>query len=362
MSEALPQERTEHHVPDAAALSDANTSAVGSVREWILHQLKRHGFPWEPYLKDGIRKITDDNSARFGAMAPKMLLGTSNIEDMEPSIATWLGGVCSISTGRGEAIRTGRMSFKNESDFADWMEATYPRLDTILNAVAPPPAICHKLIYVVEDSIWARRLAKWTGLNATELTHILREVHEKQGDQALLAWLSLCGYSAWRDNNNEANRRDIEVVYTSDLEKELRIMLETYKLLQNIRVKAGKVDGTLVSLMYTNIWKIALGMPANTEVAIMEPMEHLLDIPSPNPFPVTNLYQGGFLPAYSAEGPLRSLPYDQVIHRGNYRGYQAKDRWDIVNFRFASKKPQEITLDQVNEFAQRDLSKIYELP
>lgn len=99
------------------------------------------------------------------------------------------------------------------------------------------------------------------------------------------AWLSLCGYAAWRDPNNEANRRGIEVVYTSDLEKELRIMLETYKLLQNVRVKAGKVDGTLVSLMYTNIWKIALGMPANTEVAIMEPMEHLLDIPSPNPFP-----------------------------------------------------------------------------
>lgn len=68
------------------------------------------------------------------------------------------------------------------------------------------------------------------------------------------------------------------------------------------------------------------------------------------------------MPAYSAVGPLRSLPYDQVIHRGNYREYQAKNRWYIVNFRFASKKPQEITLDQVTEFAQRDLSKIYALP
>lgn len=99
MSEAIARIGATNNNPEVTTLPETNVSAFSSMRGWIMDQLLQQGFSWEPYIKSGITKITEDNPEKFGPMASRMLLGTANIQEMEPSTATWLGGVCSLSTG-----------------------------------------------------------------------------------------------------------------------------------------------------------------------------------------------------------------------------------------------------------------------
>ena len=97
---------------------------------------------------------------------------------------------------------------------------------------------------VCEDSVWARRIAKWTGFDANEIQAILRSVHSQRGHGKLRNWLNLMGYEG----------APVQVVYTSDLERELEVGLCILERLLNTRFQSQRRDMAKVALMYTSIW------------------------------------------------------------------------------------------------------------
>lgn len=181
---------------------------------------------------------------------------------IDPNVATVIGGICSLFTGESEAIRKGVVTFANVEDFKNWIFSWYPRKDQVFNVVGTPPKAVKKIYYVVEDSIFARRTAKWTNLPVGELEEIFYEVHKQKGVTEVEKHLALSGWKG-----------ELIPIYTSKIVKEHTTALKIWERLMGKRCQPNDRDISLITLMYTGLWADVLGI--YEPVVIYEPEDHM---------------------------------------------------------------------------------------
>ena len=295
--------------------------------------------------------IETDNP-HFGPNHRKVIVGRGAFESFSPHTAVWLGGICSLFTGDGETLRRGERTFANVEEFGRWMGSWYPRLDQIHDCMAVPPRACRRAIYVVEDSIWGRRVAGWTGLPIDEISQILKTVHQTVGEKAIRGWLHAYGYNG-----------PVEVVYTSEIEKELDLALRIWERQLGKSFRPSKRDWAKVELMSTPLWLDVLGVEQGI---VAEPAHHGTAVHLPqvastdknNPF---RFLQIGYLPFWGDKGATRHLPVDMVTHRGNWRNFtvQEGDPWAAINLVFNCHAPFGFGANDIQTRVMRDLGNIY---
>ncbi len=258
---------------------------------------------------------------------------------LDPNKTTILGGICSIYTGDMERIRKKDLVFKNETDFHDWMLCWYPRIDQIHNTIGIPPKNCSEIMYVCEDSLFGRKLAKHTGLDETTLALIIKNLHEKQGHRVLCNWLESFGYKG-----------KISVVYTSDIEKEMEIGLRFWERSLGFTFPARERDGAKVKMMYTGIWLDILGIKESA--IIYEPADHMYlenYYCLKNWFRENNYGKGmnrnvgiaGFLPFWLSAGLSRTLEHNEINNFGKNLSQEIENKdlaWYVTNLLFTKKE------------------------
>ena len=200
------------------------------MRPWILNELAQQGLTLNEYMVDN-RETTETEARLFGPMHGKVLVDRVEREGFDPNTQVWLGGTCSLFTGDSDAIRTGQQTFASEDDFFTWLTGWYPRLDQVHDTLAIPPRACRKAIYVVEDSFFARRVAKFTGLSEAGLTQAFRTVHQEYGAGVVERWLQNYGWQG-----------QVEVVYTSQLEDKLDLALTLWEADMGKHIRPAERD------------------------------------------------------------------------------------------------------------------------
>lgn len=314
------------------------------MRSWILEQLGgetlaeylRHNQP----ARDGDPRL----DSKLGPMRGKILIERGiDRETFDPATTTWIGGVCSIFTGDGESIRTGEVSFSNLDEFYAWLASWYPRLDQVHDTVGIPPKGCQQVVYVVEDSIFGRRLARWTKLPAEELARALRSIHQEYGAGVIQRWLANYGYTG-----------KVEVVYTSDLEVQLELALGIWEREMGRKVPRPERDQMKIELMYTPVWLSILGL---TKGLICEPFHHGTVVEHYHRS--NGLAFAGFLPFWTAQGTTRLLTHSQVTNRSNWRDFQTEQGWGGVNHAFNTKDPVGYDPQSIVRRTLQDLATIY---
>lgn len=283
-------------------------------------------------------------SATYGPIAKKVVISLGNFDNFDPNRTTWLGGICSLATGDWEQIRKGEKNFSSVTHFSDWLKSWYPRIDQLHDAIGIPPRSCPGAVYVVEDSFFARRMAKATKLSEEELSFVFRQIHKEFGEKAVSRWLQNYGY-----------QRGVRAVYTSELEKELEIALRIWERETGTGISPNRRDWAKVELMYMPVWLDILGLNFGI---ISEPVEHAQSTLK-SPWRSERLYQIGYLPFHCALGSTRLLPLEPVTHRGNWKDFQVEERWSAINFAFNTKEPFAFSLEQMRARVQRDLAFVY---
>jgi hypothetical protein len=270
-----------------------------------------------------------------------------------------LGGICSISTAESEAIRKKEIAFVGLRGFGDWFAGWYPRIDQVHSTVGVPPRQwgTQEIIYVCEDSFFGRRLAKWTGLEAIELSATLKEAHENQGHKVVERFLRQRGY-----------RGSVRVVYTSDLERELETALRIWERMLGFRFRSKYRDRAKVNLMYTGFWLDVLGITG--PALVFEPGTHGIEtdsFPELKPWIAQNLYgEGvnrditvlGYRPFWSALGMTREFPLESVPNRTNWREFVVNESdapWYAGNFGYR----EGLSLAEIQRRVRLDLETLY---
>lgn len=313
------------------------------MRSWILEQLAAQGLNLDEYLVDN--QLTSESTPALGPTHGKVLIHRGFVpRDLKTNGQVWLGGMCSLFTGDNESIRRKQVTFRTVEEFYAWMANWYPRLDQIHDTIGVPPPDCQRAIYVVEDSMFGRRLAKWTGLDAGELGRAIRTLHAEYGAGVIQRWLE-----------NYKFRGKLEVVYTSDLDRDLELALRIWEAEADQVVSPSDRDRMKVELMYTPVWLRILGLKAGI---ISEPFHHGTMIPHYHRS--NGLGFAGFLPYWTGAGTTRMLAFDQVIHRGNWRSFQAEAGWTQVNLAFNGRDPLAKDLEVAGRRALVELSEFYE--
>ncbi len=312
------------------------------MRPWILNELAQQGLTLNEYMVDN-RETTETEARLFGPMHGKVLVDRVEREGFDPNTQVWLGGTCSLFTGDSDAIRTGQQTFASEDDFFTWLTGWYPRLDQVHDTLAIPPRACRKAIYVVEDSFFARRVAKFTGLSEAGLTQAFRTVHQEYGAGVVERWLQNYGWQG-----------QVEVVYTSQLEDKLDLALTLWEADMGKHIRPAERDQMKVELMYTPIWLRVLSLKQGV---VAEPFHHGLQIK--HRFVTNGISFLGFTPFWSASGATRLLPYSAVTHRGNWREFQPEPGWSAVNLAFNAPNPLAFSPDAVRTRTLQDLAVIY---
>lgn len=352
-----------------------------SIIEWVFS--KEPNFPFTP---DSWTKVIDATTIflpEWKSPTYNKMLGHKLPANLDINKTTILGGICSIFTAETEQMRKKELIFKDINGFEKWIYSWYPRIDQIHDTVGIPPKLCSKIIYVCEDSLFAKRISVHTGLPKDELQQILKEVHTKQGHPVLCNWLKSFGYSG-----------SIEVVYTSDLQKELKTGVRIWERISGVSFKNKYQEFACVKLMYTAIWLDILGVkdfgviyePANHmyQLGIKElgvicgSVDHmyqahgLKDWFANNKFGVGfnhNLGIIGYLPFWTAKGISRFLPLEQLPHYGNFNTYSiSMDNlpWYVINMLFTnkevlSKSPKLICADNAKYLIKSIFNKYYHL-
>ncbi|RIL11803.1 MAG: hypothetical protein DCC75_01665 [Proteobacteria bacterium] len=288
-------------------------------------------------------------------------------ENLDPNTTVVLGGICSLFTGDGERVRKREEQFATPGQFENWMRLWYPRLDQIHNTVGIPPRSAKQVVYVCEDSIWARRIEKWTGLPQEDIAGILKELHQERGERILERWFKEGGYSG-----------PVRVVYTSDIEPALCAAREIWQRLLGQPFDPRKTDQAAVNLMYTSLWLDVLGIKG--KAAVYEDVCHGLEIQdfpqlrrwiAANPYgrPGINSDFGviGFMPFCNGRGVTRGLPCDLVPNFSNWHTFRVADEDAFaygINLLakdiFKRDSDKRLTTSQIKDRAATDIARIYE--
>ncbi len=288
------------------------------------------------------------------------VLGVSLVKDAVPEQYTVLGGMCSIFTAESEAIRLGQIRFSGGEEFLRWLRSWYPRLDQIHDTIGIPPRNAQRIVYVCEDSIFARRLAAQTGLKEDELLQILRTVHEQQGHPVLLNWIRQNGYHG-----------SVQVVYTSDITREIDVALRIWQRLGRFKIPTRDKDMSMVKLMYTSLWLDILGIKKGV---IYEPAAHMFL--EDRLHYLRGWYRSqraddigfiGYLPFWSSQGQTRMFGYDQVPNWGNWQQFQipqGEESWYAANTLFTKKNiihsgPEFVAAEEIKRQLALDLTTYY---
>lgn len=311
------------------------------LRDLVIQQLQTQNYQFELLSQMTPQDLSEDS--RFGPQRSKILAGKIE-QGFKPEDTTWLGGICSLFTADGERIRKKETTFTNESAFDAWLRSWYPRLDQVHDTVGVPPASAKGVVYVVEDSIFGRRVANWTGLNADDLSKIFKNVHEEHGGPAIEKWLRNYGYQG-----------SVNCVYTSELEKDLDLSLRIWERSLGKPFSPNKRDWAKVEMMYTPLWPSILGL---SKAIIAEPCHHGTKLPSAT-FG-NGLSQVGFLPYWGETGTTRNLPYTEVPNIGNVANFTRWDtEWNKINLEFNAKNPLNFTPEALVNRAGQLVKKIY---
>jgi len=315
------------------------------MRNWIRKELSTQGFDPHNY---GLCTPCEHDDRNHGPTGKKVLVIRNGGEHLDPNRFTWIGGICSLFTADSDQIRKKKLTFKTEESFREWIMSWYPRVDQVHDCVGIPPRSCKRVVYIVEDSIWAKRVAKWTGLNGEKIAQIFQEVHQTQGAPVIQRWLHNYGF-----------RGQVDVVYSSSVERELELALRIWERQTGKNIRPADRDFAKVELMYTPLWLDILGIDRG---CICEPIHHM-DVPPhlsgfAKVFDRSHLYQMGFLPFWCSAGPTRLLPLDEVTNHSNWKNFQADD-WSRVNFAFTTPDPFGFSLSELTERILHDLTFIY---
>lgn len=270
----------------------------------------------------------DIRESWFASDSGEKIVSWQGMENIDPSKAIVVGGICSLMPADRERIRSKEIIFSDLNDFEKWFRSFYPRLDQIHDCVGIPPKAVSEIVYVVEDSIWARRISEDSGgvLSVEGIERILREVHKERGEEIISRWLKLGGY-----------RGPVRAVYSSEYEDKMDSYLRTLKRLTQEKIKPSEVDRMKVYMMYTGLWPDILGIDGH--VVIYEPFHHFNEVRSfrllkrwinDNPYGESgdnsNVSALGFIPYGCSEGPTRQLGFESVPHFGNIDGYSVEER------------------------------------
>jgi hypothetical protein len=283
---------------------------------------------------------------------------------LDPNNTTILGGMCLINTVEMKNIFSKNIKFKSIDEFASWFSAWYPRLDQLHDAVGIPPKFCRNVVYTSEDSFFANRLSSYTGLEKEAIQKVLKEVHRHQGHIILKKYLENYGYKG-----------DLTVVYTSEIETELKLSLKIWERLINSRFRSSDRDFAKVELMYTGLWLDILGINSAT---IYEPASKMIlkgwlklqNWVTEQAYGTNlnhNLGIVGYLPFLTNQGDGSVLPYDVVPNYHNFHNYHIAPEnypWYAVNLLFAKKKiieegPMSLVNTKISELIRFDLEQYY---
>lgn len=329
------------------------------LRFWLIDELRKQSFLWSDY-RPSEKLILHAASGRLGPTANKALLFSGDAEHFNPDTATWFGGICLIYTGDGEKLKDKNepLPFNSLESFRTWFTSWYPRMDQIHDTISIPPKGCKKAYYVVEDSIWARRIAQWgrargVELDSTALATVLKESHIQNGKPAIEHWLRRHGYKG-----------EIHIIFSGEIERELSFALRMFERQQGTRIKHADRDDYFVGLMgSTSILQDIVGA---REGVIAVPMRYFSEMLRDTPFSTKGLYHLGYLPYYGKNGPTRLQSYENVPHRGNTNSFWSNgsadhisSQWAIANHFFSSEKPFSIALDNVSGYLQKEMAAIY---
>lgn len=249
-----------------------------------------------------------------------------------------LGGTCLLSRADMKRISAKQIVFNSLHEFESWFLSWYPRIDQIHDTVGIPPKSCRKIFYVVEDSFFSERLARQTGFDRLEIEKILRSTHELQGNRVLKNWLNCFGY-----------RGEIEVIYTSQIDRDLNLTLKIWERLLGFQFRACDNEFAKVEMMYTGFWLDILGISASA--VIYEPASkfvtkgwiHTQPWLNENKYGTgvnKNLGIAGYVPFISSGKELGTILYDEVPNYSNFESFNIADDnllWYITNFLFSKK-------------------------
>ncbi len=352
----LRAERRPSSVAEPRSLFDGTPDGViGRWRPRLLAELKKQGASW-PLAPEGVVEVAKDD-ARFGTTGTKIMLAKGDLSAFDPNKTTWTGGMCCLFTGDAEMIRRQQLRFASEVEVGEWMSQWYPRFDQLHDTIGIPPNSCKAVLYVVEDSTWARKIAKWTDLDEGKLQRTFRMVHERYGESAVKQWLSVNGYkNAFKQDENGLDY--VRVLYTSDLESEYGMAMRMLERRRGKVVGRKNEDDVRVALLYDTIWLDMIGIKGGV---IVEPLNHII---------YDEVFQGGeglvklgYLPFWSDTGTTRDLPWQQVLSRANYQEY-VPTAWDMVNIGFSFSREDDLTeLEREEGRAElrRTLERVYDI-
>ncbi len=333
------------------------------LKDWIIGEIG----DTHDLLRSWENAQTNGKTPNWGGATGAKLLSWKLPPGVVIANATILGGVCTIFNGDEQEING--IKFQSAAAFEDWMRLWYPRIDQIHDTVGIPFGGVQQVVYVCEDSLFGRRIARWTGLDAEEVGQVLRLVHEEIGHPVVERWFRRWGY-----------RGLVKVVYTSDLEPQLDVALRFWERIGGVKKPAkGRIDLWKVKLMYTAFWLDVLGISG--PAIIYEPANHINPSDYPrdllswflaNPYGEPESFNAGvgfaaFMPFWSTRGITRMLSRDQVPHQGNWKDFQIPDGdtlWYGANLLFGQKaigehSPVHLSPEEIRRRIAQDLQAYY---
>jgi hypothetical protein len=259
-----------------------------------------------------------------------VIVGAELPERFNTDKAVVLGGICSLFPGDVKELIQNRGELANFAALDGWLRSWYPRFDQVRDTVGTPPAATKRVVYVVEDSLWARRIGSIVDIPPSDIQPLLKDLHTSRGAPAIERWLREGGFKG-----------TIEPVYTSTLERELETALKVFERFTGSDCRENR-DRAKIQLMYTGIWPSILGIAG--QAVVFEPADHGFESTAFKKFGATAPYgkagpnaELGFIrmmPAASAEGPTRDLPATAVPNFGNWGEFKITDReafWTALN-------------------------------
>lgn len=279
---------------------------------------------------------------------------------------TVLGGMCLLTTIDMKKMSKKEMTFDNVSQFKDWFQSWYPRIDQIHDTVGTPPNICKKVVYVSEDSFFADRISNYTGLDKNDVQSVLRDTHETQGHTTLKRYLK-----------NQGFKGEVEVVYTSDIDRELDVALKIWERTLGTHFRGGDRNFAKVELMYTGFWLDILNLQNPSVIFeaankfILKGWLGLEDWFKNQKYGTgvnKNLGIAGYLPFMTTKGDSSVLSYSEVPNFNNYKNHTIPDEdmpWYIANMLYMKKTvvnggPSAISNEDAGNMIKSDLKQYYE--